>query len=338
MSAAMTPKQRVAARLAGQSVDKIPNLNIVMAFAARQASASYRTYVTDYRVLVEGNLICCEKFGIDMVSAISDPMREAHGFGARVILPEDGVPYCEEPLIRELADIRKLKPIDPCEDVRMADRLLAVERYRSEAGTKYPILGWVEGALAEAADLRGVSTLMMDLFEAPEAVHELLEICTEQSIRFAAAQIAAGADYIGIGDAVASLVGPRHYEEFALPYEQRIIRAVHDAGARAKLHICGNISPLLSLVPESGADIVDVDFMVDFAAANRAFAGKCSACGNFHPVEVLLQGNPETVRQAVRSCTAAGNETAFIAAGCEVPKMTPEPNLLAVHEALLELR
>ena len=52
-------------------------------------------------------------------------------------------------------------------------------------------MGWVEGALAEAADLRGVSTLLTDLIDRPEWVHELLEICTEMEIAFARAQIAA---------------------------------------------------------------------------------------------------------------------------------------------------
>ena len=52
-----------------------------MTFAAKFIKVPYIKYVSDYRYLVEGNIACCEKFGIDMVSAISDPFREAHGFG-----------------------------------------------------------------------------------------------------------------------------------------------------------------------------------------------------------------------------------------------------------------
>lgn len=333
----LTPKERVMRRLKGEPVDRIPNLNIIMAFAAKQIGVKYGDYVRDFRLLTDANIYCCDKFGIDMVSVISDPMREAHDLGANVIFPEDGVPYCEEYLIKDLADIRRLKPVDPRGGERMSDRVKAVERYKEKAGGVYPILGWVEGAFAESADLRGLNELMMDMFDEPGAVADLLEVCTQQAILFAVEQVKAGADFIGIGDAAASLIGPDMYAEFALPYEKRIVEAVHKQGAKAKLHICGNISSIIDIISESGADIIDVDFPVDFAAANRAFENKCSACGNFSPIEILLQGNPETVGDAVISCVNAGNERTFIAAGCEVPVSTPPENVMAVHETLAGL-
>ncbi len=334
----MTPKERVFKRLNGETVDKIPNLNILMQFAAKTIGVTYKTYVTDYRRLAEGNITCCEQYGIDMVSTVSDPMREAHGYGADVTMPEDDVPYCKEPPIRDISDIRKLKPLRPLEDERTLDRIKAVELYKKDVGDRYPILGWVEGAYAEAADLRGVNDIMMDLYDEPEAVHDLLQICTEGAISFALEQIKAGADFIGIGDAAASLIGPKGYMEFALPYEKQIVDAIHKAGAKVRLHICGNTTPILNTVTGCGADIIDVDYMVDFRAANEAFAGKCSASGNYDPVEVLLLGSVEGVKNAVRACAGMGNERTFIMAGCEVPKMTPPENLMAVDEALRELR
>lgn len=333
----LTSKERVLRRISGEPVDRIPNLGIIMAFAARQTGVKYGDYVRDYKLLTDANIYCCDTYGIDMVSAISDPMREAHDFGADVIFPEDGVPYCKDYFIKDITDISMLKPCDPRKGERMSDRVKAVERYKEKVGDRYPILGWVEGAFAEAADLRGLNSLMMDMFDNPDAVAALLDVCTEQAIWFAVEQIKAGADFIGVGDAAASLIGPMGYAEFALPYEKRIIEAVHKHGAKAKLHICGNISSILDIIAESGADMIDVDFPVDFAAANKAFEGKCSACGNFNPVEVLLQGSTETVKQAVVKCVHAGNDRTFIAAGCEVPVSTPPENLKVVHEALLGL-
>ncbi len=178
---------------------------------------------------------------------------------------------------------------------------------------------------------------MIDLIQSPDFAHELLEICTEQAITFAEEQIKAGADFIGIGDAAASLIGPAHYKEFVLPYETRICKAIHKAGAKAKLHICGNISPYLQYTPETGADIVDIDWMVDFKEAVKTMSGKCSACGNFDPVHILLQGSTEQVRTAVEVCIELGDETTFIAAGCEVPKDTPYENLYEMLQLLPQL-
>ncbi|MEI7615901.1 MAG: uroporphyrinogen decarboxylase family protein [Actinomycetota bacterium] len=333
----LTPKERVLRRLQGETVDKIPNLNIVMTFAAKVIKVPYLKYVLDYRYLVEGNIACCEKFGIDMVSAISDPFREAHGFGENIIFPEDDVPKCTDFLIKDYSDIDNLKINSATNCERMNDRIEAIKLYKKEVGEKYPVLGWVEGALAEAADLRGLSKIMTDIYDAPDYIKKLLGICAEQAIVFSTEQIIAGADFIGIGDAAASLVGPQIYRELVLPYEQKIVNSIHKQGAKAKLHICGNISSILNIVPLSGADIIDIDWMVDFKTANEIFKDRCCACGNFDPVKIMLQGSPDDVRKAVTSCINDGNNTAFIAAGCEIPKMTPIENLLNVDYAIKEM-
>ena len=272
----MSPRERVFARLEGKPVDRIPNLSIIMTFAAKRIGVPYDRYVQDYRFLVEGNLRCCEEFEIDMLSAISDPMREAQALGAVVIFPEDGVPYAERPLIVNPSDINRIQVKQPFSEDRLMDRIKAVEEFKRKAGDQYPVLGWVEGAFAEVCDLHGISETMADLFDRPEFIKELLEICTSQAILFAEAQIEAGADFIGIGDAAASLISGRMYRKFVLPYERRIIELIHAKGAKAKLHICGNINALLNYIPESGADIVDVDYPVNFRNSS-----KCSWQFNF---------------------------------------------------------
>lgn len=330
----LSPKERVYFRLANQPVDRIPNLCILMTFAARRIGCTYDQYVQDYKLLVEGNLRCCDEFEIDMLSAISDPVREAHDLGAKIIFPFDDVPYATEPFIKLSKDLIKLKPVQPENGKRMSDRLHAIRLFKERAGETYPILGWVEGAFAEVCDLHGITESMQDLVDQPEFLHDLLEICTEQAILFAKAQIEAGADFIGVGDAAASLIGPRSYKKFVLPYEQRIIQAIHALGAKAKLHICGNTSSLLRLFPETGADIIDIDYPVNFSDAVEALSPSIAANGNFEPSGILLQGSVEDVNQAVRYCVSVSNKNTFISAGCEVPRDTPPENLRAVSETL----
>jgi len=334
----MNSIERVENRLRREPVDRIPNLNIVMQFAARHINIPYGKYCTDYRYLVEGNIKCCHDFGIDMVSAISDPYRETSGFGGNVVILEDDVPRCTDYLLKEYGDLKKLKPIDPIQSERMNDRLKAISLYKQVCGSEFPILGWVEGAFAEANDLRGMYDLMIDLHKAPEFVRELIEICLEQSILFARQQIKEGAQYIGIGDAAASLVSPKIYREMILPAEKCLIDEIHKNGARAKLHICGNTSALLDLMAESGADIIDIDHLVDLNKAVEKIGEKALVCGNFDPVSILLDGDVSTIKENVRSCLAAGKDRIIISAGCEVPKFTPPENLKAVAEALDEYK
>lgn len=337
MSLSLSPSERLARRLRREPVDRPPNFDIMMQFAAHYVGRPLAEYYQDHRVLVEANLAVQDAFALDIVQAISDPYREAADWGAAVEFPPDAIPLCEAPLLADPDTLASLRAPDPATGRRMSDRLEAVRRFREQVGGQVPIMGWVEGAFAEAADLRGVSNLLTDVYDRPEWVNELLERCTEVEIAFARAQIAAGADIIGLGDAIASQVSPRMYEKYALPYEQRIFAAVHEAGGLARLHICGNTTKLLGMMARSGADIIDVDWMVDMRAAHEAFGPSIAVCGNFDPLAVMLRGTPDEVRAATAACMAAGGPNAISAAGCEIPDGTPHANLRAQAEALKAL-
>ena len=343
----MNEKQRVFSVLSGNKPDRIPNLNIIMQFAAREIGVSYSAYCKDFRLLCEGNIVCAEKYGIDCVTTMSDPMKEASAFGSKIIFPEDGVPYTKEYLLEDEDQLLRLKTVNPCDSERMSQSVNAVELYKRRLGNDSVVIGWVEGCLAEAADLRGVNELLMDLVINEAFVIELLDLCLEQAVLFARAQIDAGADIIGVGDAIASVAGPVYYQKFALPYQIKLLSAIREMGAKTKLHICGDVTPFLEFLPAEHCDIIDLDWMVPLDRAAQLFGGKCTLSGNYDPVAVLLQGTPASVRQAVIDCgkAAAARHCSdssaairyFSSAGCEVPKYTPPANLLAVAQTLANI-
>jgi uroporphyrinogen decarboxylase len=168
-----------------------------------------------------------------------------------------------------------------------------------------------------------------------EYLGELFPIIFEAQKLFAKAQIDAGADIIGVGNAAASLIGPVLYKKYGLEWDKKITEYIHSSGAKVKLHICGNISPLLELLREVKADILDIDSMVDFAASAKFFEGTGTAVsGNVHPAGVLMQGTAEQVEREIRRCMGTGSATSMVAAGCEVPMATPEGNLLLMDRLL----
>ena len=335
----MNSYTRLMNRFVGTDVDRLPNMSLVMMFAAKTVGVSFAQYCADHRYLVDAAFQCHERFGLDMVCAISDPMREAEGFGAKVILPDEGVPYSPVKRLQSISDIDTLKVIDPASGRRMHDRLEAVRKMKERAGGEIPVVGWIEGALAECCDLMDMQEVFANLLMEPEAMQSLIDICVEQGIRFAKAQIEAGADIIGIGDAATSLIGPYLYEDFVLPYQQTMIQAVHDMGAKVKLHICGNLNPVLHLVARTGADIVDLDYMVDMDRAAELLPDTCLICGNIDPVSILYEGTPERVMQDAKRCmTSAAAKRLILSTGCEIPRETPVENVLALRRALEEHR
>ncbi len=330
----MNSFERLQKRLRGEPVDRPPNFDILMTFAAHSIGQPLSRYYLDSQVLCQANLAVLQAFHLDIVQAISDPYREAADFGLQVEFPPDGLPLSKIPLIQEPDDLKKLVSPDPSGGRRMSDRLEAIGFLRAQVGGEVPVMGWVEGALAEAGDLRGLGSLMSDLYDRPDWLEELLERCVEVEIAFARAQVQAGADIIGLGDSACSQIAPAMYRRFGLPYEQRIFAAVHGMGALARLHICGNTNRILADMAASGADIIDIDWMVDMRRAAEVFGDGPAVCGNFDPVAVMLQGTPQEVEGAVWACMKMGGRRSISAAGCEIPDGTPHANLQAQARAL----
>ncbi len=338
---AMTPYERFFAMLEGREVDRLPNMNILMFFAAKYINKPFGDFCTDYRVLVEGNIRCAEKFEIDFLSTLSDPVRETADFGTELVISSDDLPHPKQVLLPEIEDVEKLQLFDPYQSVRILDRIKAIELYKKEMGNQYPILGWIEGPLAESSDLRGINNSLMDIVDEDneELFNLLMEKCTQQAILCAKAQIEAGAHVIGMGDAAASLISRDLYREKVFPYEKRIVDAVHEAGAKLKLHICGDTNRILEEIADLNVDIMDIDWMVDMKRAVEIFEGTRTVVnGNVDPVAIMLNGSVEDVKNAVRKCIVDSKGKAFISAGCEIPKYTPYENLVAFTETLWEYK
>jgi MtaA/CmuA family methyltransferase len=332
MGERMNGYERILAALGGSPTDCLPLMPITMMFAADQIGEPYGKYATDYRVLVEGQIRTAEKFDFDYVSCISDPGREAADCGAAIQHFDDQPPAVDEihALLADKTVLARLKMPDPLGGGRMHDRVNAAALLRQRVGGQKLIEGWIEGPCAEAADLRGINRLMTDFFDDPSFVRDLFEFNVALGLEFARAQVEAGADLIGVGDAAASLVGPQIYEEFVRPYEQRLVDGLHALGTRVRLHICGNIRRILAGVGSLGCDMVDIDSMVPLEQARREMGAKVVLAGNLDPVKTLRNGTPEGITAALAECHRQAGPRYIVAAGCEVPRDTPEANVRAM--------
>jgi MtaA/CmuA family methyltransferase len=322
-------RDRVLAHLAGKPVDHLPLMPITMMFAAEQAGVTYGDYARDHRVLARAQVHTAEQFGFDYVSVISDPAREAADCGARVEYFPDQPPAIIETEARlaDKAELARLRIPDPLGGGRMTDRVQGVALLRERVRGDRLVEGWVEGPCAEAADLRGINTLMTDFFDDPKFVRDLFEFVVQMELRFARPQIEAGIDLMGVGDAAASLVGPEIYEEFVWPYEKRLVDGLHALGTRVRLHICGNTRRILAGMGRLGCEIVDLDYPSSLAEGRTAMGPDQVLLGNLNPVKVLKDGSPDAVTAAVRECHQQAGNRYIVGAGCEVPRGTPLPNV-----------
>lgn len=330
----MSPRERYEAQLAGERVDHHARLPILMQFAAEYIGSNYREFASDHRVLVEANLRCAEDFGFEQLSCISDPYRETAGFGAEIHFPDNRGPECPLPPLADSDDLNQLIPPDPEQAPRMRDRIDAVRLFRQRAGEAYSVMGWVEGPAALAADLRGVSNFMMDLLDEPEWCEALMDICVETAIAFALCQIEAGADTIGVGDAICSQLSASTHAVSILPRQRKLLAAIRNAGAHTRLHICGQTKHLWPSLIDLPISILDVDHMVDLRLAVDEFPTAVCFAGNLDPVSVMRFGDPPMIANAVRACQTIAGRRLMVGAGCEIPSGTPNENLKALCQPL----
>jgi len=330
----MNGRERILAMFDGKPVDRLPLMPITMMFAGDQAGTRYGEYARDYRALVRAQIHTARKFDFDYVSCISDPAREAADCGAVIRYFEDQPPAIDEAqaLLLEKGNLRSLKIPDVHGNGRMHDRVRAAELFHQEIGGEKLVEGWVEGPCAEGADLRGINNLMLDFFDDPGFVRDLFAFVVEMELAFGRAQIDVGCELIGIGDAAASLVGPAIYEEFVWPCEKQLIEGLQKAGARVRLHICGNTNGLVGGMGRLGCEMVDLDYPVPLAVGRAAMGPRQVLAGNLDPVRIVRNGTPALITEELKQCHTEAGARYIAAAGCEIPRGTPEENVLAFRE------
>lgn len=305
---------------------------IFMMHAARQYGKTYSEFMQDYRVLVDSNMKLLEMYDHDAVSVISDSYREASAFGAKITFDGDSSPKVDK-LITSMADVEKLEIPDVYSCVRTLDRIEGVRLFREKLGNPFPIIGWVEGPLAESADLSGVSELLMNMIMEPDMVKALQQKCLQMAKDFALAQIKAGSNIMGVGDAVCSQISQDMYDEFCLPLHRELFKFIHDNGAIVKLHICGDITHILPSLAKTDVDILDVDWMVDMAEAHKSMGDGVMVCGNIDPVTEVLEGTEASIKSKFDAIKASVPvENWIFMAGCEIPRDSPVGNVRYMRE------
>jgi MtaA/CmuA family methyltransferase len=328
----MTGRERILAVLAGQKTDHLAFMPITMMFAADILGVKYGAYARDHRTMADAQVKTAEMFSFDHVSTIGPPAPEAADLGARIQWYEDQPPSMveSESLLADKSVLARLQAQGPITGERVENRIRGVELLHQRVGDDLYVEGWVSGPCAEAADLRGINRLMLDFSDDPAFVSELFEFSVGVATHFAAVQIAAGADIIGVGDAAASLVGPRIYRELVWPWEKKLVDAIHAKGGKVRLHICGNTRRILPDLGALGCELVDIDSPVPIGLPHAQMGPLQTIAGNLDPVRDIRNGSPDTIMQALEALHREAGPQWVVAAGCEIVRDTPHENLRAM--------
>lgn len=300
-----------------------------------------RRYSTDPAALAESVMRYYERFLPDAIWLSADTWVSAEAMGARVGATDDHQPLggLGEPVVRTAADLDRIPPPDVSRQGRYPLMLEALARIVDALGRDVFIVACFDQyPFALAAALMGVNELMVRLHDDPPFVQALMARAADYALAYGRAQAQLGPDLLSGGDSPAGLIGPATYRALALPAEQKLIAALKAAtGKPLSLHICGDATALLPAMATSGADVLELDHLVDLATACRTVGPEIGIWGNVDPVGILSRGTPQTVRATARSVLAslraAGHRRFVLSSGCTLAVETPAANLDALLHA-----
>jgi hypothetical protein len=213
-----------------------------------------------------------------------------------------------------------------------------IKLVKAKAGNTVSIHSEVFSPWSQFLELLNYEYALMAIIDDPGKAKACLDRLADGAIDLAKRQAACGVDAVLISSAFAGagLISRQHYEEFVLPYEQKIIGEVKKAFPTLPIytHTCGSIGDRLDLMMATGTNGIDTLDppplgTVELEEAKKILAGKTFIKGNIDPVHTLLYGSQDKVKEDVKRRLEIGKPGGgyILSSACSVAPHTPPENI-----------
>lgn len=261
---------------------------------------------------------------------------EAEAFGAAVRFLPDEVPTITGRLVNSPQQAEALAV--PAVGAGRTGLYVQAIGQACQLITDRPVLAGLIGPFSLAGRLIGVSDIMVDCYEEPEAVHTVLGKVTDFLVQYMRAYKEVGAQGAIIAEPLAGLLSPALAAEFSAPYVKRLAASARDEHFLVIYHNCGNNTPLMmdSILSTDCdgyhfGDAVNLADLVGLVPEDRL------VMGNISPSAQFLSGSPQSIREntlQVLSQCAPGHPNYVISSGCDIPPKSPWANIEAFFQAV----
>lgn len=174
---------------------------------------------------------------------------------------DEGTPYCQEHLVKSVADIPALASIFEDEEfILKPDAREYVQKRKADIGDQGIIRCYMPGTpLGMMVRVYcGVETTAYLWADSRDELHSLFKVMAENHLRQFRLYASLGYDILyGTDDTSTTTISPDMFEEFCLGYTDRVVDAVHEYGTLYAHHSCGLIRNLLDLYRQTKMDAVD---------------------------------------------------------------------------------
>lgn len=231
---------------------------------------------------------------VDAAILFSDILIPLEPMGIKLEFSESKGPIIHNP-VRTESDVGKLRSITPEAELPFVAEAIKI----LTKNIKVPLIGFagapftIATYMIEGGSSKNFLQAKKMIYQSPECFLRLMELITDNTIKYLISQIKAGVQAVQIFDSWAGALSPYDFSKYALPYVQRIISALnHNVPV---IYFAFNSSSMLELVKTSGAEVIGLDWRIEVSDAVDRLGGDASIQGNLDPC--LLFGTDEIIKE-----------------------------------------
>ncbi len=216
------------------------------------------------------------------------------------------------------------------------------------AGNVYRASGFWTPFYHNVMDLLGMQGYLLKMYTNPDVVHAVTDhVCEfyyEANERFfeVAGDLVDGFFFGNdFGTQNDLICGPKHFDEFIMPWFRKFTQQGHDHGYQVILHSCGAIHKVIGRLIEAEVDCLHPlqarAAQMDAETLAKDFKGQIAFMGGIDTQQLLNHGSPAEVKEDVRRVKGLLGPRLIVSSSHEamLPDVPPE-NVEAMAEAALE--
>ncbi|MEM2143271.1 MAG: uroporphyrinogen decarboxylase family protein [Candidatus Thorarchaeota archaeon] len=330
-ASATSPLSLVESVLNHETPERTPVVPIVGLASAEYSGHSVRALLTDADVQAKSLVSSLRRFNYDGVFTVMDLTMEVEALGGEVHVQEKAPPYVAHPLTCDPSAILEIEPVS-LSSGRIGVFTGAARRLVNEVGNSHLVSSYVIGPFTMAGQLIGLTKLLELTIDQESMTERVVKHCSHLVTPLIEMYGDIGVHNVVLLEpsASSSVMSPQYFMKYSMPYLTDCVRAIHETGARATVHVCGKAGQILSYMAQTGADILSIDSPVDLVMARTVVSRQCVLLGNVDTT-LMLAGLPDAILQSARRCIGdTGGNSFILSTGCDVPIGTPTRNIEAL--------
>ena len=337
----ITPKERLIKVLNKENVDRPPvicpggMMNMITSDLMEVSGVYLPEAHTDPRLMANLAKAVYDEEVFENVGVPFCMTVEAEGMGAKCTLGTNIFePHVTEYKVNKIEEWEISTPID-LEKGRAKVVLDSIKILKDEV-PDLPIVGNLSGPISVASSVMEPNAFYKSLIRNKEEAHKFMDFTTKELIKFAKAEIAAGANIIAISEpsGTGEIMGPRLFKEYVVHYLNLLLDGIREEGIPTVVHICGQMRTVYDQLKTIKADALSFDSIVSLKKVREYVKEDMVLMGNVSTYSLEF-GSQDQINAITKSSINQGSN--ILSPACGIGMKSPLGNIKEILKTAKEL-